>query len=328
MLDHYKTLNVDPLASPEVVTAAYKALMKKHNGGDKRTLQNVNEAYSVVGEAAARAEYDKHRLPAGKTLGSYRLIEKIAEGGFGATWRAEHTATKSPVCVKHALEVSPEDERFLIDEARKMWDLRHYGIPAVRDLVRGDDGRLHLVMSYIPGPTLAQVIEKNYPKGMDPEHVAWIAERVLNVLKYLHTHGVVHGDMKPQNIIVEPERHTVVVVDYGLSVVRPTHKTEAAGYTPYFCAPEQENWQPPIPETDLYGLGMSMIFALGGDVANKTVSDRTPAAMLSLIKRMIRIDPMKRPRVWDGEDLCQTISEARKQDFGRTASGMKPLKVG
>ena len=73
--------------------------------------------------------------------------------------------------------------------------MRHFSIPTIRDIVRLDDGSPMLVMSYIPGLTLEKVIKK--VGKLDAEHVAWIAERCLNVLMYLHYNGVVHGDVKP-----------------------------------------------------------------------------------------------------------------------------------
>jgi serine/threonine protein kinase len=261
-----------------------------------------------------------------RIVGNYRLLDKIAEGGFGETYKAQHITTGKLSCVKYALNVSPDDEALLIEEAKAMWELRHYGIPAIRDLIRMPDNKLALVMSYVEGPTIAQIIEKHYPNGMEPEHVAWITERTLNVLKYLHMHGVVHGDVKPQNIIVQPESHTIVLLDYGLSLIKPKSTGGAKGYTPYFCAPEQEEFKPPLPETDLYGLGMTMIFALGGDVAKIRVPPHTPTELCKFIKEMIRRDPLKRPKVWK-TDLCESIQDVRKKDFGRTASGMKPLKI-
>jgi serine/threonine protein kinase len=324
--NHYKTLHLDPGADPEVLKAAYKVLAKKH-GSDDRKLKAVELAGEVLLDPDQRAEYDRQqRKLVGKIVGEYRFLEKIAEGGFGETYKAEHVLNKKLACIKYALNLDPEDETMLIEEAGTIWDLRHYGIPAVKGLLRMPDNKLALVMSYVPGLTLAQYIEHHYQTGMDAEHVAWITERVLNILKYLHMHGVVHGDVKPQNIIIEAEKHTVVVVDYGLSMIKPKGTTPAKGYTPYFAAPEQEAFSPPIPETDLYGLGMTMIFALGGDVEHVNVPPNTPKAMCAFIKSLIRRDPLKRPKVWQ-VDLCETIKEVRQQDFGRTASGMKPLKV-
>jgi serine/threonine protein kinase len=255
----------------------------------------------------------------------YRLLEVIGEGGFGITHKAEHIKTGKLVCLKEAINLDAEDEELLIEEARNMWDLRHYGIPAVRDIIRMPNGHLALVMSYIEGKDLAHVIREHYPNGLDPEHVAWIAERVFNVLKYLHMHGVVHGDMKPQQIMVQPDIHGIVLVDYGLAMVKPKSKDESKGYTPYFCAPEQMEGKPLIPQTDLYGLGMTMIFALGGDVQNVRVPSDTPKEMVKLIKRLIRLDTRQRPEVWTREDLCETIKQVREADFGRKVSGMKPL---
>lgn len=322
--NYYKVLQVDPLAEEEVIHASYRALAKKYSK-DENHLQQLNLASEVLLDSDRRRTYDVGCKPKGKVVGNYKIIEKLAEGGFGTTYKAEHTTLGSLVCLKHAQNVSALDEQILLDEAKVIWDLRHWGIPAIRDILRMPDDSLSLVMSYVPGPTLAEVLEKNKP-GIDPENVAWITERILNILRYLHMHGVIHGDIKPQNIIIQPENHTVTLVDYGLSLIKPTRKSESKGYTPYFAAPEQTSGKPLLQETDLYGLGMTMIFALGGDVARVKIPDYTPPEIEQLIKRMIRQSPIQRPPVWTVEDLCETIVEVRKKDFGRRSSAMKPLK--
>lgn len=325
-LDYYTMFGLHPKASTEVVTAAYHALAKKYRNDDDR-LRQLNEANSVLTDPDKRRTYDKEReKPHGKAIGDYRIVRQIAEGGFGVTYEAENIELGTPVCIKHALHVGPEDEALLMAEAKSIWDLRHWGIPAIRSILRMPDKSLALVMSYVPGPTLAQLITNKYKDGLDAEHVAWIAERCLNTLQYLHLHGVVHGDMKPQNIIIQNDTHTVTLVDYGLAQVKPSSKTEAKGYTPYFAAPEQIEGKPLLPQTDLYGLGMSMIFALGGDVAAVKVPGNTPDNLSKFIKELIRREPLRRPDVWQKDNLCETIKEIRQKDFGRTASGMKALK--
>lgn len=327
--DYYKALGVDPRASHEVIEAAYHALLKLHEfEGKTRVRTAIDEAAEVLLDRAKRSAYDKEReKPLGKkVIGSYRILEKIAEGGFGVTYKAEHTTLGSLVCLKHASHISAEDEELLFGEARAMWDLRHFSIPAVRDVVRMPDKSVALVMSYVPGLTLEQIIRKNYPDGIDPEHVAWITERILNVLKYLHYHGVVHGDVKPQNVIIQNDDHTVVLVDYGLSAIKPSRSDTTKGYTPLFAAPEQIEGKALVPETDLYGLGMTMIYALGGDIEHVKVPGTTPKHLCQLIKDFIRRDVLSRPN-WQKEDLCDRIARVREGDFGRRSSGMKPLKV-
>lgn len=270
---------------------------------------------------------DPFEIKKGQKIGGYRILEQIAEGGFGKTFKAEHLVTKCVVCLKHAIECDEDKTEMLLEEARAIWDLRHWGIPAMRDVIKLPDNSYALVMSYVPGKTLAQWLEKpKYKHGLDPEHVAWITQRILNILKYLHMNGTVHGDIKPQNIILQEKQHTLVLVDYGLSLVKPTREDGAKGYTPYFAAPEQIEGKVPIPQTDLYGLGMSMIFALGGDVEWIKVPDSTPGPLCEMIKRLLKRDPLKRPDVWIKEDLCKIIEKVRFESFGHTESGMKPLE--
>ena len=322
----YNVLNIHQNADDEVVRGAYRALAKKF-GHDESRLRVLNDAYSILSNKNKRSDYDAtFKKPTGKLFGDYRIISKIAEGGFGVTYKAEHLTLGTHVCIKHANNVSPLDEAILLDEAKAMWDLRHYGIPAMRDILRLPDSSLALVMSFIEGKTLAQIKEDNYENGIEAEHVAWISERILNILKYLHLHGVVHGDIKPQNVIVQPESHTVVLVDYGLSSLKPSSKTEVKGYTPYFAAPEQIAGKVPLPETDFFGLGMTMIYALGGDIEFVKVPSTTPDHMVAFIKKMIRREVLSRPN-WSNEDLCESIKTVRQKDFGRDTSGMKLLKL-
>jgi len=171
-------------------------------------------------------------------------------------------------------------------------------------------------------PTLEQIVKK--AGKLDPENVCWIVERSVNALKYIHYHGVVHGDVKPQNIIIQPESHNIVLVDYGLSIIRPSSGSGAIGYTPYFASPEQERGDTLLPESDFYSLGMTMIYALGGDIATKRVPSNVPDPVCSLIKNLIKYDVSGRPN-WESEDLVDTIQTVRKKAFGRTNSGMKPI---
>ncbi|MBI2672918.1 protein kinase, partial [Candidatus Woesearchaeota archaeon] len=229
---------------------------------------------------------------------------------------------EEPVCIKHAHYVSPQDEEIIRKEAKAIWDLRHHSLPAMRDMFRMDDGSFALVMSYIPGPTLEQIIQKN--GKLDSEHVAWISERALSALWYLHLNGVVHGDVKPQNIIVQPESHAMVLVDYGLAAVKPSSNTKAIGYTPYFASPEQEKGCPLVPESDFYSLGMTMIYALGGDVGKKRVPSNVPDALRDFIADLIVHDVNSRPN-WEKANLIEQLADVRTKAFGRRRSSMAKI---
>jgi serine/threonine protein kinase len=325
--DLYGILEVSPRARPEVIQASYKALMQIYHpdksSGDERVARELNEAKDTLLDKKKRAAYDHERVSlVGKTMGEYTLLEMIAEGGFGTTYKAKHNILNELVCVKHAHYVSPQDEALLLQEAKTIWDLRHYSIPAMRSILKLDDGSMALVMSYIKGPTLEQII-KNVQK-LDAEHVAWITERSLNALKYLHFNGVIHGDVKPQNIIVQPESHSIVLVDYGLSIIRPSSDSSSPGYTPMFAPPEQISGKTLLPESDFYSLGMTMIYALGGDVEKRLVPSSVPNSLCSFIQKMIVYDVVRRPH-WDQVDLVEALQQIRLKEFGRKNSGMKKI---
>jgi serine/threonine protein kinase len=330
--DYYSLLQVNPMASPEVIHAAYLALMKKHhpdaNATSGRMARRLNEAYEILSDAAKRRSYDVGRNNlTGKIIGDYRLLKEIAEGGFGTTYLGEHILTEQPVCLKHCHNVDPEFNEILLQETIAMWDLRHFSIPAVRNIIKLEDGRYMLIMSYIPGLTLEQVVNKIGP--IPVEHVAWITERVLNALKYIHYHGVIHGDIKPQNIIIQNPTHTISIVDFGLSMVKPSARSDNKGYTALMSPPEQLKGSVLVPESDLYSLGVTMIYALSGDiqaVKHRSVPNYVPDELCSFIRRLIVRDVNSRPK-WGmgGKDLCDEIKEVRLKCFGKGSTSLAPI---
>jgi serine/threonine protein kinase len=326
----YKLLEVDPNARPEVIQAAYRALMKIYDpskpGGNNAIAQALNMGYDTLSDPGKRAQYDGRREDnfEGKIIGQYRIFERIAEGGFGYTYKGEHILLKEPVCIKHCSKLDLAANQILLEETKALWDLRHFALPTMRDLLELEDGRLALVMSYIPGETLetrVQGLDKE-GKRMKAEEVAWIADRSLNALMYLHYHGVIHGDIKPPNIIMQLDNHMIVLVDFGLALVMPTENSTNKGYQEHYSSPEQISGSTLIPESDLYSLGMTMIYALSGShehVMAKEVPANVPEPLCKFIKRLIVRNPLSRPN-WDKEDLCDTIRKVRLEAFGREHS--------
>ncbi|MBI3632933.1 MAG: serine/threonine protein kinase [Candidatus Vogelbacteria bacterium] len=261
----------------------------------------------------------------GKVIGGHKVTKLIAEGGFGKTYKAEEIETGDIDCIKDCSNVTAEYAFVLKQEYKAARNLRHPGLPIMRRIEPTTDGKYALVMSYIRGKTLEQWVEKF--GRLDPEHVAWITERTLHVLKYLHYHGVVHGDIKPQNIIIMPKEHQIVLIDFGLAMVKPKSGDENMGWTEAYAPPEQLEGKVLLPESDLYSLGKTMIYALSGSekaVAKLKVPDEVPVPMCNFVKKLIVRDLNDRPN-WQKEDLTKTIVQVRMDSFKRTASGMKPL---
>lgn len=330
---HYDILQVMPTARPEVIVAAWRAQMKllhpDHTPGYGDIVRQMNEAKRVLTDPDLRSAYDAELVKrrGGALEGKYRILEEIAEGSLGITYKAEHTALPGNlVCVKHAKCVEPEYKAIWDREVSAMWDLRHHAIPAIRDYLKLSDGSMAIVMSYIPGPTLHDLVKVNGP--IIPEDVAWIAERILNALQYLHFRGVIHGDLKPHNVIIDEEKHEASLVDFGIAAVKPTGSTRALGATPMFMPPEIEKGFPPLPQADFYSLGATMIYALTGDlkaVAHRQVPNTVPDPLCEFMKRLLHWQALQRPD-WGTEDLMATFARVRQQSFGRRYSGMRPIQ--
>ncbi len=325
-IDPYVTLQVSAKAEPLVIKAAYQALMRVNHpdrDGDVGVAARINLAYEILSDTTKRASYDRSKsTKEGTVIGNYRVLEQIAEGGFGVTYKGEQIMLEEAVCIKHCPNVSAAHDAVFLSETKSLWNLRHHALPAVRDLVRLEDGSLALIMSYITGPTLEQIVDK--VGRLDAETVSWITDRILNALLYLHHHGVVHGDIKPQNIIVDASEHAVYLVDFGLAMTKPTSSSKSQGYTPWFAPPEQIDSKVLLPASDLYSLGMLMIYGFGGldSVKLKRVPSTVPDEICHFIKKLTNKDVMARPQT----DVSDEFRLIRQKVFGRMRSGMKPIE--
>lgn len=250
-----------------------------------------------------------------KGFGNYKNIREIGEGGFGRVFSAEHTILGEKVCLKQNKAASVDDARLLAYEAKLLWKLDEYhSIPSVKDFTFVDKETAVMVMKFIEGDNLEDLIEK---KGaLHAEDASWITERLLGALYYAHCHGVIHTDVKPQNVFVEPSKRDIKLIDFGLATYKPISTTRPIGYSPKYAPPELVAGKPPVPETDIYGAGIVMLRALGGDVAKKEFRKDTPKEIVEFCNRMLAYDVKERPS-WEKENLIETLSDIRESVFGR-----------
>ena len=250
-------------------------------------------------------------------LCNYEILRLLKEGGFGRTYEARHIELDEKACLKQNINLTEKDAALLKQEAKLMWKVEHYSLPPIRDFFKAPDSSYVLAMKFIEGRTLEQLIEQH--QALEPEEVCWVAQRSLNVLYYLHAKGIVHGDIKPSNLIVKPKTNEVFLLDYGLSTIRPRYNTKAEGYTPCFVAPEVKNGNPPLPESDFYSLGLTLIYAFGGDPLAKSIPAPVPDLLKKFCISLSHPDPMQRLS-WEKQDVIAALSDVRQQVFGRRAT--------
>src|SRR6266508_688665 len=184
----------------------------------------------------------------------YRLETEIARGAIGAVWRGVDTVTGEPVAVKllrdEAAEVPDLVDGFLA-EAEILAGLSHPSVIRVRDFVDAG-GRMALVMDYVPGKDLRRRLRADGP--VPPAVAASIVAQVAEALDHIHGRGVVHGDVKPGNMLVPDDGGPVRLADFGVArrLDRPVGATHA---TPEYVAPEVVGGATPSPAADVYALG-------------------------------------------------------------------------
>jgi len=201
----------------------------------------------------------------------YELRRMLGRGGMGEVWHAFDRELERDVALKSLLPhllTDPELVGRFRREARALARLRHPGIVAVFDILRLPDGRIYIVLEFVPGEPLDRTMARG---PMSWERAAGIGAAVCDALEAAHREGVVHRDIKPGNILVEP-RGQVRVADFGLARLQAVGggdgdvitRTGIVMGTPGYWAPEQALGRRITPQTDLYALGAVLFEAATG----------------------------------------------------------------
>ncbi|TDD18483.1 serine/threonine-protein kinase [Nonomuraea diastatica] len=200
----------------------------------------------------------------------YHLLEPLGEGGMGVVWRAYDQLLDRTVAIKEVRYSGVGDARLAeltrrtIREARAAGRLDHPSVIVIHDVVE-EDGRPWIVMQLVPSRSLAEVIRESGPLRVG--QVAVIGGRVLGALRAAHATGVLHRDVKPENVLLADDGR-VVLTDFGIASLEAEAGLTATGNvvgTPAYMPPERLNGDPAGPESDLWSLGATLYAAVEGE---------------------------------------------------------------
>jgi len=261
-------------------------------------------------------------------IGNYRIVGLLGEGAMGVVYLGEHTLMGRRAAIKVLLpEVSHDEEvvaRFF-NEAKAATVIPHDGIVKIYDLGYHNDGRAYIVMEYLDGETLGDRLRR---EGRIPvEQACAIVRQIADALAAAHAEGVVHRDLKPDNIFIAadpeaPNGHCVKILDFGIAKLA-SRRVDAGFHTrigrllgtPPYMAPEQWYGAERVDrKTDIYALGCIFFEMVCGrppfveeevsslmrahtqtpPVAASSLEDSVSADLDRLIDRLLTKDPNAR----------------------------------
>ncbi|MEZ4228171.1 MAG: serine/threonine-protein kinase [Polyangiaceae bacterium] len=207
----------------------------------------------------------------GQMVGSYRIAALLGVGGMGRVYKGVHPQIGSRVAIKVlSMECAHHPalvQRFFA-EARSVNVIRHESIVNIVDLSTLSDGRPYIVMEYLDGQSLSEVIQERSPLPVGG--VVSLMFEVLDALAAAHQAGIVHRDLKPDNIFVTAQGRPKVL-DFGIAKLRPelgagsdATRTGSILGTPHYMSPEQAQGQHVDHRSDIYALGIILFELLTG----------------------------------------------------------------
>lgn len=274
--------------------------------------------------------------------GRYRLLSLEGEGGMAKVYRARDLALDREVAVK-ILHPQYDAGNAFRREARAAAQLPHPNIVTVYDV--GQDGDLrYIVMEYAQGVTLKDLLETHAPLRIG--RTIDIMIQVCDAVGFAHEKAIIHCDVKPQNILVQPDG-TAKVTDFGIARAFSTSSTEQRSRlwgTPYYACPEIISGRPLTPASDVYAIGVILYEALCGtrpftgqtaaDIARQHVADAPPPLeqhnprvtryLRQVVDRALDKDPGK--RYASAKELAQALRRYRQHGTQDTQP-LQPVRV-
>lgn len=196
----------------------------------------------------------------------YEIIEEThGEGGFGRVAKRRDKLLERLVAVKQLKVLDDESKERFRREAKALAKMSHPHIPAIYDVQFSDD-RMEIYSAFIEGRPLRDVIKQGIVPSMDQTR-RWFIQ-VAAALDHAHGLGIVHRDVKPDNIIISSDNENAQLVDFGIALtVDDVKKLTGTGYvigTPVYMSPEQSSGESLDGRSDLYSLGITLYESLSG----------------------------------------------------------------
>ncbi len=267
----------------------------------------------------------------GRVAGSYRLVSPLGAGGMGAVYKAEHVRLGTPFAVKVLHRRFAKDERVsarFLREAKATSQLQHEHIVFIADYGEFDPFGPYIAMEFLQGHALGDA------KNLSLHEIGVIGRQVCDAMMYSHQQGMVHRDLKPDNIFLmkrqEGQDPFLKILDFGIAKVMKQEtqqltKTGAVLGTPVYMAPEQGVGETVDHRADIYALATMLFQLLAGrpPFVGESVVDLLSQRMYKEAPDISVFVPQ-----FSGSQLETLLSESLRKDANERTSTMGQMRVG
>jgi len=265
---------------------------------------------------------DSSKIKINTPNSEYFFNPKKIEGDFFYVYSGyENNTERMDVILK--LIKDPQDNDLVQNENRILQMLHSEDVPQLRhlpkllDRVTDTDSKcLGLILTKFNGYDLND-IRKNalYLSGVSDQHMAWILCRLLSVVGYAHKKGIIHGNIEPANILIQPKDHNLCLIDWAYSVYDPAHTNDTFKiFNQDFSAPEIVDKKILLQSADLYSVGKCMVYLLGGDLKTNILPESVDPRIRSFLAFFLLPSPLQRAQ--DAWHLFAILENLRTEIWG------------
>lgn len=250
---------------------------------------------------------------------TYRISETMVRGDLSTLFEGQAIGEESEMG-KVVIKIvdDPADNSFLRKEMEVLTlfqkspakQMKH--LPVLLDEFITTRDQQGIVLRYIEGIDFYTIREHyRYKNGVSPKHMVWMLNRLLSVLGFAHSRGIVHGNIDPSHLMIRPQDHNLWLIDWCYASVNPRFSGDAFRvFNEDFSPPEVAQRKPPIPSSDLYSAGKCMIFILGGDIQSDSMPSSVPEPLQRFLKFMVMKSPLQRAQdAWQLHPQLITLVE-------------------
>ncbi len=265
----------------------------------------------------------------------YFVTDLLVEGSLADIYRAfyqdssDSAQPRRDVIIK--IIADPARNSLVERETAFYQTIAHFCFPSYIESFRTLQGKKGIVLSFIPGSydliELLRIYQKQVQApGLPQEHLFWILDRFLSALGFMHQQGILHGNIQPDNLMIQPENHNGLLIDFLHCRIHSSPEDVFDVLNPAYCAPEVLTRRfKPHPVSDIYALGICMIELLGGRNGRLEESIDLHPSLKSLLQKMVMPDPAKRAD--DAWALAAELKKLRRQLYGAKPNFI-PLTIG